>query len=98
MARQEHDREDLLAEAVALVERIELRVGDWPQSVTAGFRRDGSASFYLTADEVYQFNTARQLRRAFLAGRLIKARHGLRGFRVRSAPAILVASVYCIHR
>jgi len=27
MSREEHDREDLLAEAVALVERVELRLG-----------------------------------------------------------------------
>lgn len=76
MAREEQEREDLLAEATALVERIELRVRDWPQTVVAGFRRDGAASFYLSPEEVYQFNSERQLRRGYLNGRLLKAEQG----------------------
>jgi hypothetical protein len=76
MARQESDREDLLREATALIERAELHASGGGETVTAGFRRDGSASFYFGADPVYQFNTAGELRRAFVAGRLIKAQLG----------------------
>jgi glycine/D-amino acid oxidase-like deaminating enzyme len=71
MARHESEREDLLREATALVERIELSL--YGQSVFAGFRRDGCASFYFDGDPAYHFNTQRQLRRAFVAGRLLKA-------------------------
>ena len=76
MARDEQHREDLLAEATALVERAELRVRDLVEPVVVGFRRDGSASFFFGADLVYQFNTAGQLRRAFADQLLIKAERG----------------------
>src|SRR4051794_11750471 len=76
MARNEADREDLLREATALVERIELTIAGFNEPIVCGFRRDGSASFYFGADPVYQFNAAGQLRRAFLAGRLLKAERG----------------------
>ena len=46
MARHEEDREDLLAEATALVERAELVVEGAAESVVIGFRRDGCASIY----------------------------------------------------
>jgi hypothetical protein len=79
MANQESDREDLLREATALVERVELAfdaadgVGE---NVVAGFRRDGSASFFFGADPVYQFNAAGELRRAYCDGLLYKAVSG----------------------
>ena len=77
MARKESDREDLLREATALVERIELAPahaeGD---HVVAGFRADGAISFYFGADPVYQFNSHGQLRRAFCDGHLLKAERG----------------------
>jgi hypothetical protein len=76
MAHQEADREDLLREATALVERIELIVAGYDESIVCGFRRDGSPSFFFGADPVYQFNSIGQLRRAFVAGRLIKADQG----------------------
>lgn len=76
MARLEHDREDLLREAVALVERVELRLPDYPESFVAGFRRDGSASFYFGADHVLQFNARGEFRRGFDQGRLLKAVRG----------------------
>lgn len=76
MAREEEDREDLLAEAVALVERIELKLADGGTPIVAGFRRDGSASFFFGADPVYQFNSRRELRRAYRNGQLIKANRG----------------------
>jgi hypothetical protein len=76
MARNEADREDLLREATALVERIELTIAGFNEPIVCGFRRDGSASFYFGGDPVYQFNAAGQLRRAFVAGRLLKAERG----------------------
>ena len=72
MSRQESDREDLLREATALVERVELRLTDHPESVVAGFRRDGSASFFFGQSPVYQFNSRRELRRAYVGGLLYK--------------------------
>lgn len=76
MARQEHDREDLLREATALVERAELQIPSWNESIVAGFRRDGSFSVYFGGDPVYQFNSAGELRRAFVDGLMYKAEQG----------------------
>lgn len=73
MARSEQDREDLLAEARALVERVELHCAGFEDNVVVGFRRDGCASFYFGQQRAYHFNTQRQLRRAYDEGRLIKA-------------------------
>ncbi len=75
MAREEHDREDLLAEARALVERVSLRIVGAADEVIVGFRRDGCASVYLNPDRAYHFNTAGQLRRAYIDGLLVKAEH-----------------------
>jgi len=76
MARNEQDREDLLAEARALIERCELRCPAFEDNVVLGFRRDGSASFYFGQQRAYHFNTQRQLRRAYDDGQLIKAERG----------------------
>lgn len=75
MARHESDREDLLREATALVERIELVSGD-AEPIVIGFRRDGSGSIYFGQDPVVQFNARNELRRAYYAGRLLKAEDG----------------------
>ncbi|HQU43599.1 MAG: hypothetical protein B7Z73_08440 [Planctomycetia bacterium 21-64-5] len=76
MSRQEHDREDLLAEATALTERAELRIAGEAEPLVAGFRRDGSASVYFGGDPAYHFNAAGELRRAFCSGILYKAERG----------------------
>ena len=76
MARQESEREDLLREATALVERVELRLPEQPESIVAGFRRDGSASFFFGQSPVYQFNSRRELRRAYVGGLLYKTDKG----------------------
>jgi hypothetical protein len=76
MPREEHDREDLLREATALIERAELRVADCDAPVVVGFRDNGSFSVFFGGDPVYQFNSAGQLRRAYVAGLLYKAQHG----------------------
>jgi hypothetical protein len=77
MARDEEPREDLLRDATALVQRVELQVEGFVEPIVAGFRRDGAASFYFGQDVSYQFNTAGQLRRGYVAGRLYKAEAGL---------------------
>ena len=76
MARQEQDREDLLAEATALVERAELALASQEEHVVVGFRRDGSGSLYLSSEEAYHFNSRNELRRAYLNGLLYKAEKG----------------------
>lgn len=76
MARHEQDREDLLAEATALVERAELNLAGHVEPVVVGFRRDGAASVYFGGETAYHFNSAGQLRRAYQAGLLLKAEHG----------------------
>ena len=76
MAQRESDREDLMREATALVERAELKLPGATEPVVVGFRRDGSASFFFGADPVYQFNSAGELRRAYVGGLLYKAVKG----------------------
>ena len=75
MARQEEDREDLLREAIALVERAEFSISGM-ETVVVGFRRDGSPSLFFGVDPVYQFTAANELRRAYRHGFLIKAERG----------------------
>lgn len=71
MARNRSDREDLLREATALPDRVELQCGT--QTVVAGYRRNGALSVFFDASPVYQFNTDDQLRRAHVDDCLIKA-------------------------
>jgi hypothetical protein len=76
MAEKAFDREDLLREATALVERVELSLTAdalETNSVVAGFRKDGALSIFFDADPVYQFNAAGELRRAYTDGLLYKA-------------------------
>ena len=77
MAREVHEREDLLRDATALVPRIQLRLtrDDSPLEVFAGFRQ-GALSLYFGEDPVYHFNNAGELRRAFVDDKLIKAEKG----------------------
>jgi hypothetical protein len=74
--RIERDREDLLRDATALVERIELAVDGFDEHVVVGFRDSGAASVYFGQDPVYHFNSAGELRRAYAGGRLYKAENG----------------------
>jgi hypothetical protein len=76
MARHEAHREDLLAEATALVERIELQIPDEIEPVVVGFRRGGEASIYFGQDLAWHFNAAGELRRAFRNDELLKADRG----------------------
>jgi len=78
MARAPQEREDLLRDATALVDRVELQVGAAKNSaiVFAGFRVGGAASFYFDQDPVYHFNNDHKLRRAHVDNELIKAEQG----------------------
>lgn len=73
MARTEQDREDLLREATALRERIELSSPSWPHPVVCGFKSDGSFSVYLGQDPVYHFSDQGALRRSFKDGYLFRS-------------------------
>lgn len=75
MARHEQEREDLLRDAVAFVERVVFASEEYAE-VFVGFRSSGAASFYFDQDPVYHFNSAGELRRGYLNGELIKARGG----------------------
>lgn len=74
LARHEVDREDLIAEATALVERAELRLPGFRDVVVAGFRRTGNWSVYFGPDPVYHFTAGGALRRAFVDGDLYASR------------------------
>jgi hypothetical protein len=73
VARHELAREDLLAEAKALVERVEIARRAAGEHVVIGFRRDGSASCYFGSDSAFHFNSRGELRRAYLDDELLKA-------------------------
>lgn len=72
MSRQETDREDLMREATALVQRAEFAVPQEPNTVIAGYRRDGSLSIYFGADPCFHLDPQRRLRRAFIDGDLYR--------------------------
>lgn len=72
MARHESDREDLFAEAAALVRRAELAGAGVYELIVAGFKRDGSFSVYFGGDPVYHFDAEFRLKRAFRAGKLYR--------------------------
>ncbi len=78
MAREIHERENLLRDAVAFSMRVQLQVDfdNRPVEVFIGFRDGGAVSLYFGNEPVYQFNNRRQLRRAYIDGRLLKAEHG----------------------
>jgi hypothetical protein len=76
MARHERDREDLMAEATALVERVELRIPNEPEAIVLGVRANGCLSVYVGADPALHFNTQGELRRGFVDGKLLTAEQG----------------------
>src|SRR5262245_59756620 len=73
MARREADREDLMREATALRQRIELQIPGEPEPVVAGFRDDGRLSLYFGPDPAYHFDAAGRLRRAYCDGHLYRS-------------------------
>jgi len=76
MARQANPREDLLAQATALIARAGLLIPSFAAAIVVGFRSSGAASVYFGQDEAYHFESAGSLRRAYFAGRLYKADRG----------------------
>ena len=72
MARHEADREDLMAEATALIERFEMSMPEEAELVTAGFRKTGFLSIYFEQDPAYHFDDRGQLRRAYADGYLYR--------------------------
>jgi len=72
MPRHEADREDLMAEATALRERIEYSIEGRAGSIVAGFRQSGQWSLYFGADPVYHFAADGSLRRAFCGDELYR--------------------------
>ena len=76
MARLEEDHEDILQEATALVERVELDVDGMDGPLVVGFRKASGPAFFFATDPVYQFNSQGQLRRGYRQGRLLKAEAG----------------------
>ena len=75
VARNEQDREDLLAEATGLTPRVEF-ADPQGRTVLVGFRGSGASSVYFDAAPVYHFNSSGELRRAFIDGRIYKAEAG----------------------
>jgi hypothetical protein len=75
MARNEADREDLMREAVALTERVELCVPGFEELITIGFRSNRAMSIFVGQDPVYQFDPSGRLRRAFVDGFLFRSQH-----------------------
>lgn len=73
MARHEQDREDLIAEAKALVHRAEMTVPDLSQPVVLGVRSNRWFSIYLQPELVFHFNESGALRRAFVDGLLYRS-------------------------
>ena len=65
MAKDAHDREDLLRDATGYVHRVEFTIPDRDELVFCGFRQCGAFSLYWTQADVLQFNSAGELRRAF---------------------------------
>ena len=73
MARHESDREDLMAEATALRERVALDLPGAAEHVVTGFRAGGGFSIYFGPDPVFHFDADGSLRRAFVAGDLYRS-------------------------
>lgn len=73
MSRTESDRDDLLAEVVALTRRVELRTTARNEPIVAGFRSNGWLSIYFGSDPMYQFDEIGRLRRGFVGGLLYRS-------------------------
>jgi len=76
MARQESDREDLLAEGVNLPQRGRITTADGEHVWVLGWRKNTALSLFDDVDPVFQFNTAGQLRRVYFDGKRISTQDG----------------------
>lgn len=66
-----HDREDLLRDASGMDPRIELRLAALEHSIFCGFRNHTALSLYWGQDNVVQFNSLGEIRRAFWENRML---------------------------
>jgi len=73
VARQESDKEDLIRDATALVERAELVCDGAATVITVGFFRDGRCTVYFDQDPFYQFDSGGRVRRAYENGFLYRS-------------------------
>jgi hypothetical protein len=73
MARQSSDKDDLMAEVVALSPRVALMLPGTSSEIIAGRRSDGRWSIFFGGDPVYHFDADNRLRRAFFAGHLYRS-------------------------
>ncbi len=73
MARESADRDDLMAEAVTLLPRVEFVIRDPALEIVAGRRTDGRWSVFFGGDPVYHFDAQHRLRRAFVEGVLYRS-------------------------
>ena len=73
LARRESDKEDLIRDATALVERVEFVCDGHSQLITLGLFRDKRLAVYFDQDPFYQFDADDCLRRAFENGRLYRS-------------------------
>ncbi len=76
MSRYEAEREDMLVEARALVDRAEYQAPGYEQPLVAGFRANGALSLFFGEDPALHWNSQGELRRAYVGGLLYKAEHG----------------------
>ncbi|EMI46611.1 hypothetical protein [Rhodopirellula sp. SWK7] len=76
MAREEANREDLLAEGVNLPERGRVTDPEDDREFVLGWRNQTALSVFDGADPVFQFNTNGQLRRVYLDGHKLAADAG----------------------
>jgi hypothetical protein len=91
MARHEQDREDLIAEAKALIHRAEVTVPDSTQPLVLGLRSNLWFSIYFDPELVFHFNEVGALRRAFIDGLIYRS--GAQGLtRLRRSRSDLNAS------
>ncbi len=74
--RIEADREDMMAEAVNLRERIELKVPGIDHPVAIGCNDLGHWSFYFGPEPMCRFDSDGQLRRAVRGGKLYRTQGG----------------------
>jgi hypothetical protein len=76
LAREPQQREDLMRDARALVERAEIVWHSQQPPLVMGRHRTGGTSFYFGEDPVYHFTSDGLLRRAYALGLLYKAEAG----------------------
>ena len=72
MRPDEHGREDVMTEAVSLIERIECRYSESAEPAVLGFNQQRWLFIYLGSDPMYRFDGLGRLRRAFVDGMLYR--------------------------